>query len=110
MDKYDHVAFQVSSMDAAIQFYVEKLDFTLFSRAVNQDELEEYVFLTFGNLRLELIQDLSESACKKPSIERPYGPKPIGVPSLIYTHGGPGEGLTGGDPTEVVFVRLEKNR
>lgn len=74
MEKYDHVAFQVSNMDAAIQFYVEKLNFTLSSRAVNQDEMEEYVFLTFGDLRLELIQDLSEPAYQKPSIERPYCP------------------------------------
>lgn len=45
-----------------------------------------------------------------PSIERPYGPWRIGVPSFLYTHGGPGEGLTGGPATEVVFVRLEKSR
>ena len=44
-----------------------------------------------------------------PSIERPYGPKPIDTPALIYTHGGPGAGLTEGDPTEVVFVRLEQS-
>jgi len=74
MKKYDHVAFQVSNMDAAIQFYVGKLSFTLSSRAVNQEEMEEYVFLTLGNLRLELIQDLSEAAYQKPSIERPYCP------------------------------------
>ena len=42
-----------------------------------------------------------------PSIERPHGPDPLeGVPSLLYTHGGPGEGVTGGEATEIVFVRL----
>jgi hypothetical protein len=45
MEKYDHVAFQVSNMDVAIQFYVEKLGFTLSSRAVNTEEGEEYAFL-----------------------------------------------------------------
>jgi len=74
MEKYDHVAFQVSNMDAAIQFYVEKLNFTLASRAVNQDEMEEYVFLTLGDLRLELIQDLNQTAYEKPQIDPPYCP------------------------------------
>ena len=44
------------------------------------------------------------------NIEKPFGPRPIGVPSLMYTHGGPGVGCTGGDPTEAVFVRLMKGR
>ena len=43
-----------------------------------------------------------------PNIERPYGPNPIAVPSFLYTHGGPGVGVTEGDATEVVFVRLKK--
>jgi len=41
-----------------------------------------------------------------PSVERPFGPRPIGAPALVYTHGGPGVGCTEGDPTEVVFVQL----
>lgn len=44
--------------------------------------------------------------CWLPSIERPFGPRPIGVPSLLYTHGGPGKGCKEGDATEIVFVRL----
>ena len=74
MEKYDHVAFQVSNMDAAIQFYVEKLNFTLSSRAVNQDEMEEYAFLALGDLRLELIQDLNHADYEKPQIKPPYCP------------------------------------
>lgn len=74
MEKYDHVAFPVSKMDTAIQFYVEKLNFTLSSRAVNQDEMEEYAFLALGDLRLELIQDLNQAAYQKPTIEPPYCP------------------------------------
>jgi len=74
MEKYDHVAFQVSNMSAAIQFYVEKLSFTLSSRAVNAEEREEYAFLALGDLRLELIQDLNRAAYQKPDIKPPYCP------------------------------------
>lgn len=74
MGQFDHVAFQVGNMDTAIQFYVEKLGFTLSSRAVNQEEGEEYVFLVLGDLRLELIQDLSQAAHLKPDIKPPYCP------------------------------------
>ena len=74
MGRFDHVAFQVGNMDVAIQFYVEKLGFALSSRAVNQEEREEYVFLALGDLRLELIQDLSQAAHQKPGIKPPYCP------------------------------------
>jgi len=74
MERYDHVAFQVGNMEAAIRFYVEKLSFTLSSRAVNQEEMEENVFLALGDLRLELIQDLNQAAYQKPSIRPPYCP------------------------------------
>jgi hypothetical protein len=45
-----------------------------------------------------------------PSIERPFGPRPIGVPSLIYTHGDKGEFGRNreGTPTEVLFVHMAK--
>ena len=74
MEQFDHVAFQVGDMDAAIQFYVEKLGFALSSRAVNQEEKEEYVFVVLGDLRLELIQDLSRAVHQKPDIKPPYCP------------------------------------
>jgi catechol 2,3-dioxygenase-like lactoylglutathione lyase family enzyme len=74
MKTYDHVAFQVSSMDAAIQFYVEKLGFVLKSKAVNSDEHEAYAFLMLGDLRLELIQDLKQARYSKPEVKPPYCP------------------------------------
>jgi lactoylglutathione lyase len=74
MGRFDHVAFQVGNMDAAIQFYVEKLGFALSSRAVNEEEMEEFVFVTLSDLRLELIGDLSQAAHQKPSIKPPYCP------------------------------------
>lgn len=74
MGQFDHIAFQVGNMDEAIRFYVEKLGFALSSRAVNHEEKEEYVFLSLGDLRLELIQDLSQAAYQKPSVGSPYCP------------------------------------
>jgi catechol 2,3-dioxygenase-like lactoylglutathione lyase family enzyme len=73
MRAFDHVAFQVSDIDAAIQFYVERLGFVLLSKAVNPAEQEAYAFLTLEDLRLELIQDLKESY-QKPVVKPPYCP------------------------------------
>lgn len=42
------------------------------------------------------------------NIERPYNPKSIGVPSLLYTHGDAGHKVNDGDATEVIFVRMNK--
>jgi lactoylglutathione lyase len=74
MQNFDHVAFQVCHMEEAIRFYVEKLGFTLASSAVNAEEHEAYSFLTMGNLRLELIQDLKQAHFTRPSIQPPYCP------------------------------------
>jgi len=46
-----------------------------------------------------------------PNLERPFGAKPLArPPGLLYTHGGPGAGVTEGAATEVVFVRLDANQ
>jgi lactoylglutathione lyase len=74
MERYDHMAFQVSSMHAAIRFYTETLGFALASRAVSEEEGEEYAFLTLGDVRLELLQDLRETAYHRPQIKPPYCP------------------------------------
>jgi lactoylglutathione lyase len=73
LNAYDHMAFQVSNLDQAIDFYVSKLGFALALRSVNPKEQEAYAFLSLADLRLELIQDLS-SAYIKPSIRPPYCP------------------------------------
>ena len=70
---FDHCAFQVSDMTRAIQFYTEKLSFSLNFRATNDAEQEEYAFLSLGNLRLELIQDLV-TTYMPPEIKKPYCP------------------------------------
>ena len=74
MPKYDHVAYQVSDMDAAIDFYVGKLGFTLSSRTVNELENEQFAYVTLDDLRLELLQDLSGALFDRPEIKPPYCP------------------------------------
>lgn len=74
MGTYDHTAFQVSNMDAAIEFYVTKLGFTFEFRSVNHEEREECAFLSLGDLRLELLQDLKIADYPKPEPQPPYCP------------------------------------
>lgn len=69
----DHGGFQVKHMNAAIKFYTEKLLFKLDFRGINKEEREEYAFLSLGNARLELIQDL-ENDYHPPAIKKPYCP------------------------------------
>jgi lactoylglutathione lyase len=73
-NSYDHFAFQVSDMEQSIKYYVEKLGFTLTSQEINTEQHEAYFFFSLGDLRLELIQDLSQSAYQKPEIKPPYCP------------------------------------
>lgn len=41
------------------------------------------------------------------SLERPYTNNPIqGIPTLIYTHKGPGKGVDGGPPSQAFFIEL----
>ena len=69
----DHCGFQVKNLDAAIKFYTEKLLFKLDYRAINEEEQEEYAFLSLGKARLELIQDLLNQY-DIPAIKKPYCP------------------------------------
>lgn len=71
--KMDHCGFQVTDMNKAIQFYTEKLSFTLDFRAINEEEQEEYAFVSLGAARLELIQDLVNEYQVK-EIKKPYCP------------------------------------
>ena len=70
---FDHFAFQVSDMDSSISFYTEKLGFKLKSRAMDEEEEEEYAFLEHEDARLELIRDLKREY-KKSEIKMPYCP------------------------------------
>ena len=74
MPKLDHIALEVSDTDRAIEFYTDKLGFELVSRAVNDEEQEEYCFLKSDGTSLELISDLKKSYTEKQKIHRPYCP------------------------------------
>lgn len=71
--RFDHMAFQVSNLDAAIAFYTEKLGFSLDFNMQNEAEQEVFAFLNLGNVRLELLQDLQHSYTPPP-IQHPYCP------------------------------------
>ncbi len=83
MAKFDHVAFQVSDLDRAIDFYVGRLGFALAFRSINAEEQEAYAFLSRGDCRLELIQDLRKGAVPKAPVSPPYCPHlAIEVPDM----------------------------
>lgn len=71
--KLDHAALQVKNMDGAIAFYTEKLGFGLNHRAINEDEQEEYAFISSGDVRIELIKDLTNNYEPGP-LKKPYCP------------------------------------
>lgn len=73
MNKYDHTAFQVSDLDAAIRFYTKSLGLRLLFRGVNQEEQEAFAFLELDGGSLELIQKLDVSFVK-PHVAPPYCP------------------------------------
>ena len=87
--KFDHAALQVQNMDRAIAFYTEKLGFTLNHKATNQEEQEEYAFITAGNVRIELIQDLTNDYTL-PILKKPFCPhlcvEVEDLAAAVFTH------------------------
>ena len=73
MIKNDHMAFQVSNMDASIRFYTEALGLKLLFRHVNEEVREDYAFLELDGGNLELLQYLG-APFVKPEIKPPYCP------------------------------------
>jgi len=73
MTKNDHMAFQVSNMDASIRFYTEALGLKLLFRHVNEEQHEDYAFLELDGGNLELLQYLGVPFVK-PDIRPPYCP------------------------------------
>jgi lactoylglutathione lyase len=74
MPKLDHVAIEVSSMDASIDFYTNILDFSFVSRAIDEKENEEYCYLETEGFSLELLCDLNKTVKPLKEISRPYCP------------------------------------
>ena len=74
MYKTDHMAFEVSDMDAAVEFYVQKLGLTLKSRGFNEGQGEEESILAIDGANLELLRSLSDPLVSKPQVRAPYCP------------------------------------
>lgn len=70
---YDHGAFRISDLDAAIAFYTNKLGFDFLFRNDNPEFNEVYAFMESNGAQLELIQTTKDTYHPvRP--ERPYCP------------------------------------
>ncbi len=83
----DHVAFQVSDMDIAIDFYTTSLGLKLLFRKVDEAHHEAFAFLELEGGNLELLQILDDQNQPVPaepaSIKPPYCPHlALGVDDL----------------------------
>ena len=78
MPRLDHVALQVSDMDASIEFYTEVLGLPLLFKKADSDHNEVFAFLELegGNLELLALTDSHGNVVPRelPPIEKPYCP------------------------------------
>lgn len=74
MPKLDHIAIEVSDMDASIEFYKNILGFSFVSRAIDQKENEEYCYLESEGFFLELLKDNEKKLKIDKKVNRPYTP------------------------------------
>ena len=72
--KLDHVAIQVTDLEASITFYTEKLGFELLFHQVDQEHCEEFAFLKMEGVNLELLQILDSQGRPKPVEISPPAP------------------------------------
>ena len=78
MPKLDHVAIQVSDLQASVIFYTEKLGLELLFQKVDQKHGEAFAFLQLEGGNLELLQVLDDDGqpapFAPPAISEPYCP------------------------------------
>ena len=72
--KLDHIAFQVSDLDASITFYNEVLGLTLMSKTIDNEHNEAFAYFELDGGNLELLQNLAEKSFKKHEIKQPFCP------------------------------------
>jgi len=75
MRRLDHVALQVSDLEAAISFYTEKLKLKLLFKTVDELHHEAFCFLELEGGNLELLQSLDSQ--NQPA---PFSPPPLRAP------------------------------
>ena len=73
MLRLDHVAVPVSDMEAALQFYGEKLGLKFMFREVDPVEQEDFAYFEVEGGNLELLKSLAHPF-DKPDIKPPYCP------------------------------------
>jgi len=73
MLRLDHVAVPVSDMEAALQFYGEKLGLKFMFREVDPVEQEDFAYFELEGGNLELLKSLAHPF-DKPDIKPPYCP------------------------------------
>ncbi len=71
--RFDHFAFQVADIDAAIEFYTKKLGFRFISVDVSEQHRIKYAFLDINGAKLELLEDL-DGRFTRPQIGEPFCP------------------------------------
>ena len=74
MPKLDHVAIEVSDMNASIDFYTQRLGFEFISRNIDEKEKEEYCYLKSEGFYLELLRDQLKTTLQRKEAVRPYCP------------------------------------
>ncbi|NOY42713.1 MAG: VOC family protein [Planctomycetes bacterium] len=78
MPKLDHIAIQVSNIEASITFYTEKIGLKLLYQKIDKLHGEAFAFLELEGGNLELLQHLGEDAEASefvaPKIRKPYCP------------------------------------
>ncbi len=81
--RFDHMAFEVAELERSIAFYRDVLGFAENWRHRNEEENEECVFLSLGDVRLELLVRLDGTTPAKKLPQTPYCPHlAIGVDDL----------------------------
>ena len=73
MLRLDHVAVPVSDMEAALQFYGEKLGLKFLFREVDPVEQEDFAYFELERGNLELLKSLAHPF-DRPDIKPPYCP------------------------------------
>ena len=73
MLRTDHVALPVSDMEAALQFYGEKLGLKFMFREVDPVEQEDFAYFELEGGNLELLKSLAHPF-DRPDIRPPYCP------------------------------------
>lgn len=70
---YDHGAFRVRDIEAAVRFYTEQLGFRLLFTSISEQYGEKGAFLEYNGARLELIETIGEAYVPEKPV-RPYCP------------------------------------